>query len=121
MSESRLDSVVVVLFEPQNPINIAATVRAMKNMGVRRLRLVRPVEYNVVNLEGIAHQTMDIIEAIETFDSFDAAVADCVRVVGFTARRRAAKLRRPRQRRQELPRLERVGGAPLRVLLEQPR
>jgi len=93
MSESRLDSIVVVLFEPQNPINIAATIRAMKNMGVRRLRLVRPVEYNVVSLEGIAHQTMDVIEAMETFESFDAAVADCVRVVGFTARRRAAKLR----------------------------
>jgi tRNA/rRNA methyltransferase/tRNA (cytidine32/uridine32-2'-O)-methyltransferase len=93
MSESRLASVVVVLYEPQNPINIAATVRAMKNMGVHRLRLVRPVEYNVVNLEGIAHQTMDIIESIVHFDSFDAAVADCVRVFGFTARRRAAKLR----------------------------
>src|SRR3954465_14491185 len=93
MSESRLASIVIVLFEPQNPINIAATVRAMKNMGVSRLRLVRPVEYNAVNLEGIAHGTMDVIESIVHFDSFDAAVADCVRVFGFTARRRAAKLR----------------------------
>lgn len=93
MTESRLGSVVVVLFEPQNPINIAATVRAMKNMGVSRLRLVRPVEYNVVQLEGIAHGTMDVIESIQHFDSFDAAVADCVRVFAFTARRRAAKMR----------------------------
>jgi tRNA C32,U32 (ribose-2'-O)-methylase TrmJ len=31
----------VVLYEPQKPVNIAATVRAMKNMGVRDLRLVR--------------------------------------------------------------------------------
>ena len=36
---------------------------------------------------------MDVIQRIEHFDSFDAAVADCVRVLGFTARRRAAKLR----------------------------
>jgi TrmH family RNA methyltransferase len=93
MSESLLTSVVVVLCEPQDPVNIAATIRAMKNMGVARLRLVRPVEYDVVRLEGIAHGTMDLIEAIEHFDSFDAAVADCVRVFGFTARRRAAKLR----------------------------
>jgi TrmH family RNA methyltransferase len=93
MSESLLDSVVVVLFEPQNPINIAATVRAMKNMGLSRLRLVRPVEYDVVKLEGIAHGTMDVIERIEQFESFDAAVADCVYVAGFTARRRSAKLR----------------------------
>lgn len=93
MAESLLAAVVVVLYEPQNPVNIAATIRAMKNMGVATLRLVRPVEYDVVRLEGIAHGTMDLIERIEHFDSFDAAVADCVRVVGFTARRRAAKLR----------------------------
>jgi len=93
MTESLLASVVVVLYEPQNPINIAATVRAMKNMGVGTLRLVRPVEYEAIRLEGIAHGTMDLIESIEHYDTFDSAVADCVRVVGFTARRRAAKLR----------------------------
>jgi tRNA/rRNA methyltransferase/tRNA (cytidine32/uridine32-2'-O)-methyltransferase len=104
MSESLLASVVVVLYEPQDPVNIAATVRAMKNMGVTRLRLVRPVEYEVVRLEGIAHGTMDLIERIEHFESFDAAVADCVRLVGFTARRRAAKLRviDPKQAAAEL-------------------
>ncbi|HEV8216969.1 MAG TPA: TrmH family RNA methyltransferase [Gemmatimonadaceae bacterium] len=93
MPSSLLDSVIVVLFEPQNPINIGATVRAMKNMGVSRLRLVKPVEYDAIRIEGIAHGTMDIIERIERFDDFDAAVADCVHVVGFTARRRSAKLR----------------------------
>src|SRR3982751_3570047 len=86
MPESLLTSIVIVLYEPQDPVNIAATIRAMKNMGVSRMRLVRPVEYDAIRLEGIAHQTMDLIEAIEHFDSFDAAVADCVRVFGFTAR-----------------------------------
>src|SRR4051812_36728402 len=93
MTESLFASVVVVLYEPQDPVNIAATIRAMKNMGANRIRLVRPVEYDPIRLEGIAHGTMDLIERIERFDSFDEAVADCVRVVGFTARRRAAKLR----------------------------
>src|SRR4051812_29389520 len=93
MTESLFASVVVVLYEPQDPVNIAATIRAMKNMGANRIRLVRPVEYDPIRLEGIAHGTMDLIERIERFDSFDAAVADCVRVVGFTARRRAAKWR----------------------------
>jgi TrmH family RNA methyltransferase len=65
----------------------------MKNMGIGRLRLVRPVEYQPVNLEGIAHGTMDVIERIEHFDTFDAAVAECVYVAGFTARHRSAKLR----------------------------
>ena len=93
MTSTLLDSVIVVLFEPQNPINIGATVRAMKNMGVSRLRLVNAVEYDAIRIEGIAHGTMDLIERIERFDDFDAAVADCIHVVGFTARRRSAKLR----------------------------
>jgi len=93
MTDSLLSSVVVVLYEPQDHVNIAATIRAMKNMGLATLRLVRPVEYDVVRLEGIAHGTTDLIERIAHFNSFDEAVADCIRVVGYTARRRAAKLR----------------------------
>jgi TrmH family RNA methyltransferase len=93
MSASRLDNIVVVLHQPQDHINIAATVRAMKNMGVARLRLVQPVEYEPERLEGIAHGTRDLIDMIEHFDRFDDAVAGCVRIVAFTARRRAAKWR----------------------------
>lgn len=63
----------------------------MKNMGVGSLRLVNPPEYDPYKLEGIAHDTYDIIDKIRTFDSVDAAIADCVRVAGFTARHRAAK------------------------------
>ncbi|GAC1517183.1 MAG: RNA methyltransferase [Gemmatimonadaceae bacterium] len=91
MSESKLAAVRVVLFEPQDYVNIGAIVRAMKNMGAAHLRLVRPVEYDPYRLEGIAHDCMDVIARIENFDSLDAALADCVRVAGFTARRRAAK------------------------------
>ena len=91
MPDSRLSRIAVILFEPQNPVNIAATVRAMKNMGVRELRLVRPCEYDPVRLEGIAHDTWDIIHGIRHFDDFESAAADCVRLLGFTARRRAAK------------------------------
>jgi tRNA/rRNA methyltransferase/tRNA (cytidine32/uridine32-2'-O)-methyltransferase len=93
-----------VLHEPQDPVNIAATIRAMKNMGLADLRLVRPVAYDPFRLEGIAHNTRDVIDRIRTFDSFDAAVHDCVRLVGFTARRRAAKWRiiDPRQSAAEL-------------------
>jgi len=93
MPDSALASVVVVLFEPQDPVNIAATIRGMKNMGLAQLRLVRPVAYDVVRLEGIAHNTGDVIAAIREFESFDDAVADCTTVFGFTARRRAAKQR----------------------------
>lgn len=91
MSESILTRVAVVLYEPQDPVNIGATVRAMKNMGATDLRLVRPCDYTPYRLEGIAHQTMEIIQRIRHFDTLDEAIADCTLVAGFTARRRAAK------------------------------
>ena len=91
MTDTALAQVRVVLYEPQDHVNIAATVRAMKNMGLVHLRLVRPVPYEREKLEGIAHDTFDVIDRIETYDTLDAALADCVRVAGFTARRRAAK------------------------------
>ncbi|HEY7861253.1 MAG TPA: TrmJ/YjtD family RNA methyltransferase [Gemmatimonadaceae bacterium] len=88
---SILDAVCVVLVEPQDPVNIAGVVRAMKNMGVRQLRLVNPVEYDASRVERVAHDTRDIVAQIRTFASLDDAVVDCVHTVGFTARRRAAK------------------------------
>src|ERR1043165_9851787 len=93
MPEPRLDAVRVVLYEPQDHVNITATVRAMKNMGVKHLRLVRPVEYDAYRLEGIAHGTNDLIEAIQTFPDIEDAVADSVKVFAFTARRRGARFR----------------------------
>lgn len=91
MPESLLHRVRVVLYEPQNPINIAATVRAMKNFGVRDLTLVRPVPYTPYRLEGIAHDTLDVIERIRDVDTLDEALDDTVLVAAFTARRRRVK------------------------------
>jgi len=113
---SLLDRVVVVLFEPQNPINIGAAVRAMKNMGVSRLRLVRGVEFDPYRVEGIAHGTMDVIERIERFDDFDAAVADCVTVAAFTARRRAAKWRIIEPRAMAVELLDRAADGDVAVV-----
>ncbi|HJU64036.1 MAG TPA: TrmH family RNA methyltransferase [Gemmatimonadaceae bacterium] len=91
MAESPAPNACVVLLEPQDPVNIAGVVRAMKNMGVAALRLVRPVTYDAPRIEGVAHDTSDIVAGIRHFDSLDEALADCVRVAAFTARRRAAK------------------------------
>lgn len=93
MPDSLLDNICVVLDEPRDPVNIAAAVRAMKNMGVHNLRLVRPVEYDPSRVERVAHDTRDIVARIRHFDTLADALADCVHVAGFTARRRAAKWR----------------------------
>ncbi len=86
-----LAAIRVVLVEPQDPVNIAAVVRAMANMGASELALVRPAPYDAQKIETIAHGTRDIVGRIRHHDTLDDALADCVRVAGFTARRRAAK------------------------------
>lgn len=88
---SILNKIVVVFHRPQDPVNIAATVRAMKNMGVERLRLVQPEPYDPWRIEGVAHGTRDVVSKIEHFDSLPAALADCVKVVAFAGKRRASR------------------------------
>lgn len=97
-------SIVVVLHEPQDLVNIAHVVRGMKNFGLRDLRLVNPREYEAYRVEGIAHQTQDVLARVRTFPTLAAALADCVHVVGFTARGRTAKrnAQRPRQAAAEV-------------------
>jgi len=82
---------VVVLYQPQDLVNIALVVRAMKNMGLTRLRLVSPAIFNAYRVTGIAHDTHEIVDTVEQFVEFDDAVADVVRVVAMTARRRASR------------------------------
>jgi TrmH family RNA methyltransferase len=99
-----LGGVVVVLWQTQDYVNIAATVRAMKNFGLSRLRLVAPAPWDPWRIEGIAHDTTEIVEAIEVFDHLKEAIADCSYVVGLTARERRAKrsVGRPRDLAPEL-------------------
>ncbi|MDQ8163487.1 MAG: TrmH family RNA methyltransferase [Gemmatimonadota bacterium] len=91
MSQTVMTAVTVVLYESQDPINIGAVVRAMKNMGAVDLRLIRPCPYDKNRLEQIAHDTRDVVERIQHFDTIDEALADCRYVVAFSGRRRAAK------------------------------
>ncbi len=86
-----LDGIVVVLWQTQDYVNIAGTIRAMKNFGLSRLRLVQPETWDPYRIEGIAHDTKDIVERTEIHDSLASALGDCSYVVGMTARSRRAK------------------------------
>ena len=109
-------SVIVVLDHPQDLVNIAHVVRGLKNFGLRDLRLVNPREYESYRVEGIAHQTQDILSRVRAYSTLEDAIADCVHVVGFTARGRTAKrnLQRPREAAAEIASL--AEGGPVALL-----
>jgi tRNA/rRNA methyltransferase/tRNA (cytidine32/uridine32-2'-O)-methyltransferase len=86
-----LDRVVVVLYQPQDLVNIALVVRAMKNMDLTRLCLVEPAEFDGWRITGIAHDTSEIVDAVRIVDTFEEAVQDVVRVIATTGRRRAKR------------------------------
>ncbi len=99
-----LDGVVVVLWQTQDYVNIAGTIRAMKNFGLTRLRLIQPELWDPWRVEGIAHGTEDVVARTEIHDSLLSALGDCSYVVGMTARARRAKraVARPRALAPEL-------------------
>ncbi len=89
--ESPLDRFRVVLHEPRDLVNVALVIRAMKNMELGRLRVVCPAAFDAYRIEGIAHDTKDIVEGAELHDDLREAVADAEFVVGTSARRRSSK------------------------------
>jgi TrmH family RNA methyltransferase len=109
---------VVVLQETQDVVNIAGVVRAMMNMGLRRLRLVNPVEYVPHRIEGIAHGSAGLLERVVHCDTLDEALADCLYVVGATARHRTASYvwQHPRQAAPGLVELARRGPGPVALV-----
>jgi TrmH family RNA methyltransferase len=89
VSAVSLDSFVVVLHEPRNGANVGAVVRAMKNMGLRQLRLVRPASFDPAVVESMAHRSGELLAASTSYDSLDAALADATFVVGTSGRQRS--------------------------------
>lgn len=112
------EDVVVVLNETRDLVNIAGACRAMMNMGLRRLRLVSPVEYDEYRITGIAHGSQVVLDRVEFFDSLDEAVEDAVHVVGTSARRRADPhiWQHPKQAAPELLALAGHGRGPVAVV-----
>jgi TrmH family RNA methyltransferase len=114
--QNPLDSIVVVLHRPRKLVNIAASVRAMKNMGLRRLRLVDPSEYDPYDIEGIAHRSADVLGTTTIYPTLDEALADVIFVAGTTARPReaGAPVATPRALAPEL--LARAAEGPVALL-----
>ena len=85
------EHISIILMRTTHPGNVGAVARAMKNMGLFNLNLVKP-EFNrlVSEEEAIARAAgaEDIIHASRTFQFLDEAISDCHIVIGASARSR---------------------------------
>ena len=88
-----LDRTAVVLVEPQHPLNVGSALRASRNMGVVDLRLVEPCTTDTDRIAVTAPGLTEVARGLPRFSSANAALADAVLAVGFTARSRRANHR----------------------------
>jgi len=104
-------SLTIVLHEPQDLVNIAGVVRAMANMGLSRLTVVDPADFDPWRITGIAHRTDHIVDRITQVATLDEALADATYVAGTSARARTAQrnYRRPRDLAATMQRRAREG------------
>ncbi len=93
MKKTNLNNIVIVLVEPQEAGNIGSCCRAMKNMGIKNLRLVNPIPILVRDTFRLCHNSEDIIFASEVYDNLKDAIADIGYVVATS--RRKGKNRKP--------------------------
>ena len=106
-------SIRIVLVDPNHPGNIGAVARAMKNMGLDELRLVRPKFFPNADATARASGADDVLAAAQVHEEFADAIADCGLVVGTSARQRHLpfELVEPRECAARIVQAGRSGGA----------
>ncbi len=81
-----LDNIVVILSRTTEPMNIGATCRAMKTMGLKNLRLISPLNPKGRTARALAHGSEDILDNALVVEDLMDAISDCSVVIGTTAR-----------------------------------
>jgi len=85
------ESVRIVLVETSHSGNIGAVARAMKNMCLEELALVRPSPHLADEALARASGADDLLRRALLFDSLEEALADCELVIGASARLRKVR------------------------------
>ena len=83
----------IVLVEPSHPGNIGAVARAMKNMALEELVLVRPKLFPHSEATARASGADDILQQARVVDSVTEALAGCGFVAATTSRERDQNFR----------------------------
>jgi TrmH family RNA methyltransferase len=79
----------IVLIDPSHPGNIGSVARAMKNMALSDLVLVRPRSFPHAESTALAAGADDILAGARVVESVEEAVADCSFIAGTTSRPRS--------------------------------
>lgn len=82
------DQIRIVLVETSHSGNIGAVARAMKNMGLGNLWLVNPASFPDEASYARSAGASDVLDRARVVSSLDEALADCVLVMGTSARGR---------------------------------
>ena len=88
-----MSSIRIVLVEPSHPGNIGAVARAMKNMALRELVLVKPKLFPHAEATARASGADDLLARAMVVDSLEAALAGCGFVAATTSRDRDQNFR----------------------------
>ena len=80
------ENIAIILVFPENPDNVGAAARAIKNMGFSDLRLVGPPRSWRTRAKKMAVSAGDILKKGEEYASLQDAVQDLGLVVGTTRR-----------------------------------
>jgi len=80
------EKIAIILVSPENPDNIGAAARAVKNMGFVGLRLVAPPENWRKLAKKMAVSAEDILKNGKEYDSLQDAIQDLGFVIGTTRR-----------------------------------
>jgi TrmH family RNA methyltransferase len=83
-----LSAIRFVLVETSHPGNIGAVARAMKNMGLTELVLVKPREFPHPEATARASGADDVLAGARVVETLPEAIADCGLVYATTARTR---------------------------------
>jgi len=82
-----LDHITIILVQPQIPENIGSVARAMNNMGLKKLILVNPHNYDPSRvLKTATGSSIDVVEAMQVFEDLKETLGSYHYVVGTTAR-----------------------------------
>jgi tRNA (cytidine32/uridine32-2'-O)-methyltransferase len=105
------ENVRIVMVHPSHPGNIGAAARAMKNMCLTQLVLVRPLVFPSHEATSRASGADDVLARARVVETLADAVADCRIVIGASARLRSVQwpLLAPREAAQ-LARAEAAQG-----------